>query len=234
MRDLVGNLVGVGFLYAVAAPFALPHAALDDDFGKVLLFPTYPYAVACPGYLTLDPAGSPELAEKMGKDQAPKIWGVQLSLENGNDFAGLNRAGGHLLFDTSSRLGILTNWNYYHENLGNGRTDYMVVGDVNATFRFAQSEWAVLRAGLGLRLRRDHGAGDVGFNFHYGGDFFPVNPVVVSTSLDLGNLGSAGVVHLRGTVGVTHHGWELFGGYDWLRIGDVNLQGPLLGLRVWF
>jgi hypothetical protein len=29
-------------------------------------------------------------------------------------------------------------------------------------------------------------------------------------------------------------GWEVFTGYDFLRIGSVNLQGPLLGLRLWF
>ena len=110
----------------------------------------------------------------------------------------------------------------------------MVIGDVNVIFRFAQNEWGMMRTGLGLRVRTDHCDSDFGFNFHYGADFFPVNPVVVSSSVDLGNLGAAGVVHLRGTVGLTRKGWEIFGGYDWLRIGDVNLQGPMLGLRLWF
>jgi hypothetical protein len=33
---------------------------------------------------------------------------------------------------------------------------------------------------------------------------------------------------------VTHKRWETFGGYDFLRIGTVNLQGPMVGLRLWF
>jgi hypothetical protein len=73
-----------------------------------------------------------------------------------------------------------------------------------------------------------------GFNFTYGADFFPVRPLVLSTALDVGDLGWAAVVHGRGTVGLIHRGGEVFAGYDFLRIGSVNLQGPVLGLRFWF
>jgi hypothetical protein len=73
-----------------------------------------------------------------------------------------------------------------------------------------------------------------GFNITYGGDVFPCKPVVISSSLDLGNLGSASVIRLRGTVGLIHRHWEVFGGYDFYRIGSVDLQGPMAGLRLWF
>jgi hypothetical protein len=28
--------------------------------------------------------------------------------------------------------------------------------------------------------------------------------------------------------------WEIYGGYDYLEIGSVNVQGPVIGLRWWF
>jgi hypothetical protein len=39
---------------------------------------------------------------------------------------------------------------------------------------------------------------------------------------------------LSSSVGAIWNGWELFAGYDFLRIGTVNLQGPMVGLRFWF
>lgn len=62
----------------------------------------------------------------------------------------------------------------------------------------------------------------------------PVKPLVISTVLDAGTLGHAGVIHARLTGGVLRSRWEAYLGYDFLRIGSVNLQGPLLGVRFWF
>jgi hypothetical protein len=89
-------------------------------------------------------------------------------------------------------------------------------------------------AGLGCRLLTDDRDTRAGVNFVYGGDWFPARPLVVSASCDLGNLDAAFVVRARATVGAAWRRWEVFGGYDFLRIGSVNLQGPMLGLRVWF
>ena len=75
---------------------------------------------------------------------------------------------------------------------------------------------------------------DFGFNFSYGGDLFPRRPWVISTSIDAGNLGSAAVFHARGSVGAIWHGCEFFTGYDFLRVGSTNLQGPMAGVRFWF
>jgi hypothetical protein len=91
-----------------------------------------------------------------------------------------------------------------------------------------------MHAGLGARLLFDRRTTQGGFNFLYGADFFPVDPVVLSTQIDLGNLPHAFVFHARGTVGWQLGRFELFGGYDFLRIGSTNFQGPLAGLRLWF
>jgi hypothetical protein len=184
--------------------------------------------------MMLDPKGSPEVAEKWCKEGDPRDWCVRLTLEDGNDFSSLNRLGGQLLVESIYRVGLLANMNYFNERLSTGRHDEMTIGDFNVTFRFAQSEWAQFRAGLGARTSFDHGNQDWGFNFHYGADFFLMQPWVVSASMDAGTLGSAGVIHGRATAGVIWNRWEIFAGYDFLRIGNVNLQGPTLGVRLWF
>ena len=38
----------------------------------------------------------------------------------------------------------------------------------------------------------------------------------------------------RGSVSAIWHGCEIFTGYDFLRIGGTNLQGPMVGVRFWF
>lgn len=105
---------------------------------------------------------------------------------------------------------------------------------MTATYRFVQNEWFVMHTGLGARFLVDHGHDRGGFNFLYGFDVFPAKPVHLFGDFDGGTLGHAGVVRLRGGVGVNWTHFELFAGYDFLRIGRVNLQGPMAGLRLWF
>jgi hypothetical protein len=220
-NELIGGIcLGVALL-----PFAVPAAILHDryDFGY---FRHYPYADDGPGLLAIDP---PE------EEQASyRRWNFRLAIEEGNDFRDLNRVGARFAIDSALRLGVQTNWNWYQERLPCGCVDNTLLGDTNLVFRFAQSEKAQLYSGVGFRTLTDDATTKFGFNFVYGMDLFPVNPVVLSTSIDLGTLGSADVVHWRLTAGVTWHGLELFGGYDWMRINHVHLEGPMLGLRFWF
>ncbi len=155
-------------------------------------------------------------------------------MEDGYDFRGVNRFSTREFLDTASRFGVSTDWDFFTQRLRCGCYDELTVGDLNLTFRFAQSEWMQMYAGVGGRLMPDQGDTRGGFNFTYGADIFPCKPVVVSSSFDVGDLGSAGVFRFRATAGLVHRHWELFGGYDFLRIGDVDLQGPMAGLRLWF
>lgn len=75
---------------------------------------------------------------------------------------------------------------------------------------------------------------DFGVNVHLGFDLACRQPWIFSTSADLGNLGSAFVVHGRATLGYLWNRCEFLGGYDYLSIGGVSLQGPLAGIRLWF
>jgi hypothetical protein len=220
----MGALVAGG-LATVTSPFWAPPLLLGDDYVAPAYFTPYPYSGMFPGFLSVNEVGDPGPLSN---------WSVRGALEDGNDFRGLNRLGGRLVLDTTSRFGGLTNWNYFNENLGNGHTDETLIGDTNLTFRFAQSERVQMHTGLGLRLQTNRYDTRFGANFTYGADFFPARPVVVSAAFDAGNLSDTLVLHARATVGLVYGRWEGFVGYDFLRVNSANLQGMLAGLRLWF
>jgi hypothetical protein len=233
----LAGLGAFGAAAVAASPFYLPGLAVGDNFTSGGYFPAYPYAGDRPGYQIIDPHwGEPsdsQEADALGAGM-PRNWALRLSAEDGNDFRGLNRANVCLFLDMKTRLGLRTNWDFLEEDLGHGRIDRTTLGDTEVTYRIAQSPWLQTFTGLGFRVRTDDVDTRWGFNFYYGGDLYPVKPVVISSSLDIGSIGSQWVFHGRGTVGVTYHHFELFTGYDFMRLGTVNIQGPIVGLRFWF
>ena len=62
----------------------------------------------------------------------------------------------------------------------------------------------------------------------------PARPVVLRGRVDFGRLGAAPSMMGRVTAGVMIRRFELFGGYEARRVGDVVLHGPTVGTRVWF
>src|SRR5205807_260631 len=103
------------------------------------------------GRLARDTSPSDALIEPPGL----RWWSARLSLEDGNDFRGLNRVNGQLILDTSCRLGVRTDWNYLHEHLNGLPSDDTFLGDTNVTYRFAEHEQAEFYAGLGFRVLTD-------------------------------------------------------------------------------
>jgi hypothetical protein len=231
---IVLPLVGAA---AVTSPFWGPAYFLDDSLSKAGYFPFHPYAAGFPGYMQIDgtrPVPVDGREATFGDPDYVKSWSVRLSVEDGNDFRGLNRLNGRLVIDTTMRLGLWTNWNYLHESLDGGRTDDTLLSDTDLTYRVAQSDWLVVHIGAGLRMLNDRMGSRFGGNFLYSADIFPVEPLVISALIDGGWLDSAGVIHGRATVGVIRRSWEVYLGYDFMRIGSVNIQGPLAGVRFWF
>jgi hypothetical protein len=237
-----GDPEGTGYLLVAAAvgatsPIWLPWCILDDHPLEAGYFPPFPYPDSERGYLKIDRKGWGCPTEQDCGCRDPeylKVWAVRLSVEEGNDFRGLNRVAGRLTVDTAWRIGLETNWNWLHESLdGGGRAD-AVLGDANLTWRFAQNEWVQMHTGGGFRVLDGGQRTRWGFNFLYGADVFPLDPLVISAQVDLGSLGDSFVVRVRGSVGVVYRSLEVFTGYDFQRIGDVNVQGPMAGIRLWF
>lgn len=226
--------LGVGklALWTVTSPVWLPRALIDDTTLDPGCFARYPYRCDLDGYMAPD-------AEFM-RQQYPWLesdryaWMVRLRGEYGGDFDDLSRAGGQLLFDTASRWGVDTEANYLHEQLPADRCDQLWLGDANVVYRFAQSPQLQMRTGLGLNWLSDEFGSDFGFNFTYGGDFFPADPWIVSAEIDWGTLGHAGLFHGRATVGVHFHRFEVYTGYDYLDVGDTQINSAVSGVRIWY
>jgi hypothetical protein len=229
--DASGELFFYAAACCVAAPYVLPAMLVGDDYSERGYFPRYPYADGQPGSLQIR-----FLEDKPDRheDNCPRWWMGRLALDGSSDFHGLDRLTGHLLLDTCFRLGVQSSWSYLTENLKGDKHDDMVLGDINLVFRFAQREFVQMRSGLGVRFSTDSSESHAGFNFTYGADLCPMQPLIFSALIDAGTLGSAGVFHGRITAGMIWRNWEVYAGYDYLGIGSVNLQGPVAGLRFWF
>jgi hypothetical protein len=210
----------------VAAPFYLPQLVVDDPGGTAAEFLYCPYADGHEGFMAFEefPVEGPVYSNG---------FGGRIGVDYGDQLDDVRWIGGELLFETRSRWGVDVGWKAYEEAT-NGGTDRLWVGDANVTFRFAQSPRSQWRAGVGLNWLDDSTATDYGFNFTYGADFFPVDPLVATAQLDWGTLGEDERLHLRTTLGVTRCGWEAYIGYDYEKIGAVDLHGPVAGLRFWY
>jgi hypothetical protein len=210
--------------WIVTSPFWGPQVLLGDSLRADSQFLSYPYKRDWDGNMIIDEGYSP----------FTKRWIMRLRGEYAHDFDRLARAGGHVLVDTSFRLGFDTSFDYRQENLPGGGEDELWTGDFNLLYRFAQSEFIQMRAGLGVNWLEDSVGDDFGFNFTYGGDAMPLRPFILSAEIDWGRLGHAALFHGRGTIGVEYRHVELYTGYDYFDVGGTQISGWIAGVRLWF
>lgn len=185
-------------------------------------FAPYPYANDCQGLMATCSPG-------FGKG-----WSGRVQFELGSDFDGLDRSGAGFLLEGAGGLGIDFDWDSCTEDLPGGGHDELHIGEFDLLYRVAESDHALVRVGLGTVWLGDRYDTDFGVNFTLKADFAPADPLILSGELDLGTLGDAQHLHAAGTVGVMLNRCELYGGYDYRRIGDVEIEGPVIGLRIWF
>jgi hypothetical protein len=139
-----------------------------------------------------------------------------------------------LILETTSRFGIDSSFLYLTERFPDADDDHLSLGDCNLIYRFAQSSRAQMRTGIGANWLNDSTRTDLGFNFTYGGDFFPCKPWVISAVVDWGTLGHAGLFRFRTTAGVIFDRFEGYVGYEYLDIGTTQGNFLIGGARVWF
>lgn len=217
LEELVGAAVGTVVLAAAVTPFVVPRAALNDD-GARGYFPDYPYD-ADAGSLVYD-AAPPGVHDSL----------IVLQSDYGTDFDSTSHAHGRIFGDFGQRLGFDSEFYYRHEDVPSGN-DELWQGDVNLTYRFAQNEHWQFRAGLGVNWMADEFGTDAGFNTTYGFEWFPKDPVVVSSTIDWGRIGDSSIFHFRNTVGVTQNGWGVFTGHDYQSVGGVKINAWVNGIE---
>lgn len=229
--DESGLWLGLGYVtgLTVTSPFWGPPVLIGDHYNEPGFFPHYPHQYG-PGYMLIGPG------EAFGLEgpREPWPWAARTRAEYGTDFDGLEWIGGHVLVEGTWRFGFDTEFRQVSEDLWPAGLDDLWLGDANVVFRFAQSEAIVMRMGLGANWLSDQFGTDLGFNFTYGGDWFPVQPLVVSGEIDVGTLGSSHLYHLRTTIGANWRFSEVYIGYDYTDIGRTQLSGLVAGVRLWY
>lgn len=206
------------------APFWGPPKLLDDEYDRKGTFFSFPYKRGRQGSMVLEPAD----------DTYTKPWHLKLRGDVVNDFDTVYRAGGHFLFDTTMRLGLDGEMNYRSEQFLPDARDSLLTGDLNLLFRLAQTEFIQIRSGIGVNWLDDSDRDATGINFTYGADWTPADPWVISSEIDWGRVGEAGLFHGRLTVGIHYRHVELFSGYDYTDIGKSQMGGLVGGMRFWF
>lgn len=219
---IFGEILGHGVIALIGGPFVLPHLALNDDLYDTTYFPDYPYD---------NDEGSLIVFKHRGDEG--KDFASRLQVFNVTDFDDLNRVQFRLQADHANRIGVDTEAGWWQQKFPSGSDD-LWLGDFNLTYRFAQSEHVQFRTGLGANWLADTGRSDIGINFTYQVDLFPVRPWTISALMDAGSLGHAGLFHGRTTFGVMLRQFEAFMGYDYFRLGDFQTHGLLSGVALHF
>ena len=222
--DLLGKLFGGAIVVGGTAPFWGPKVLVGDDYARSGYFPRDPYAGDLQGYMMIEPWVPME----------PSVWTVRARAEYGENFNDLSHIGGHLLFETTSRFGFDTELTHRREEFALATHDSLWTGDANILLRFAQSDRVQMRTGLGVNWLTDEWDTNAGFNFTYGGDFYPRRPWIISAEMDVGTLGSAVLFHGRATAGLELGGVEVYTGYDYYDVGQTRIGGMVGGVRIWY
>ena len=207
------------WLLVIGSPFWVPHLALGDDFAVTHGYGVYPYQ-----------GGGRGLARLTGDDRLPAAGYVGFTGGWRPDDLRTAKVDAQLF--TAARVGLATTWYHFVEPQPQGPADTLTVGDVEVTFRFAESERVSFWTGLGGRVLPDAHL-DLGFDFAYGVDLFPVDPITVSLRADVGSLGHARVLGASGRIGVLLGPVDVGVGGDVLAIGSSTLTAITAGIRLW-
>ncbi len=228
----LAELVAVVTLGTVTSPFWGPRSMVGDDSLDPGYFARYPYRCDLDGYMATEPsvveACYPWLADEHYS------WLLRACAEYADDFDDMSRIGGQVLLDSASRWGLDAEFNRWREDLTLNRHDSLWTGDFNVVCRFAQSPRVQMRTGIGFNWLSDTEGSEFGFNFTYGGDWFPRDPWIVSAEIDWGEVGNATLFHGRATLGVQFHRFEIYTGYDYYDVGNTQIDGVVSGLRLWY
>lgn len=221
--NILGELVGYLVFYSAISPFVVPKMAAGDLPSTEGYFFDYPYQYDGGGMMI-----APYLIEQR------RTWMMRAQAEYADDFNEVARFGSHWLVDTTSRLGLDAEFNYFREDLTGQDHDSLWNGDANVVYRFAQNEYLQMRSGIGVNWLSDRFGTEFGFNFTYSADIFPVKPWIWSTEMDVGTTGKSSMFHLRSTVGIQWRRTELYVGADFLSYEGVDRIDWVSGFRIWF
>ena len=203
------------------------------DFNlKAAAYPRFPYQNGHRGYVR--PMRT--LAQRAADDDTRRIGGSV-------------QAEGAYLGESLYRTGFSLDVNWLRWGLQSDLSlflegplkDALYLGSTNALVTLIMQPRLRFRAGGGAQYvidaripGRGHREYAAGPNLSTSIDAFPFWPIIVSGRFDFGKIYKAQSLLTRATLGLALQGFELYGGYEYRRIGRVALHGPTVGLRAWF
>lgn len=205
---------------------------MDINFAEPMVYPRFPYQDGQPGYLR--PMRT--LAQRAADDDTRRIGGSV-------------QAEGAYLGESLYRTGFSLDVNWLRWGLKSDLSlflegplkDALYLGSTNALVTLIMRPRLRFRAGGGAQYMidaripgRGHREYAAGPNLSTSIDAFPFWPIILSGRFDYGKIYKAQSLLARGTLGLALQGFELYGGYEYRRIGRVALHGPTVGLRAWF
>lgn len=220
------------------SPWWLPGEAMNDSWTRQVAFPSAPYIDGIDGYVRV--AGQTPPAPGMAEAQALSgrtVLGhgsaLRVHLEGGAADMDLQRGAAGFVWSGAHRFELSGELRGFLERLPDGSREQLWIGSGAVSLLFAQNEFAQFRSGLGMRFMPDGDVTHRGWHLLYGFDLYPMRPLVLSIQGDIGMLGEAGITSLRGTAGAVVGQVEVYGGYEGLWIGDVDLSTWVIGMRLW-
>lgn len=164
-----------------------------------------------------------------------KTMRIEVAAESAYQIGNLWRFSGDARLQTRYRIGAQATLNYYRDFINE---DQLWLGDAALDFAFARGTHGAFWFGAGARFMLDDtprqdkpNSNAYGFNFTWGGEIYPFQPLTLTLRADIGHLGKAVTGQLRGTAGVMLGPVELYAGYDQLFIGSARLGGPVVGVK---
>jgi hypothetical protein len=251
--SLAGQVAAALFVDVLLSPFSLPRAALEagpaPPGGWSLL--SRPYENGARGDLVHVAPNDSDATSPDDEVPLPDLHAIapdvrrdvafQLAAEGMIPAQEVGRVQARARLMTVTRFDLDTAYARYFEQLPGGGATSAWSGQTHLTYRFAQSEKAQFRAGVGLRHWADDRGSAFGVDFIYGIDIFWGRPITTSLEATGGWVGDAWAFGARGTIGVVMGNGEVFAGYDATWMGDATgmgatayLGGPVVGVRAYF
>ncbi len=214
------RLIGSAICGVLFIPVTAPRWLLNDE-GQYANFSDYPFS---------DDAANMLITRYRKRNR--KFMRARYLSEYGDNFGRQQKISSRILLDTRSRIGVDASFDYLREQTGGSEHDQTWLGDVNVVLRFAQSEQAEFRAGVGVAWQADSLGSASGANFTYGGNVYLSEPHMVDFDLDLGRIGEAGLTRFRTGYSFYLHRLRARLGYEYLRVGsfDANYMSGGVGI----
>jgi hypothetical protein len=197
----------------------------------------YPYQRNFAGYYMEPPSPYASEADKEEYERLGayrRAWSMRMEMDDMNSMSGINRMGGRMQMEHASRWGMASSVHWFNERTPAGTRDDVGWTDVTMTYALLQAPAFQFRVGAGWNMLYDSRRSDHGAHGMAELEILPQKRWILTGLAEGGTIGTANYFHGRTTAGWCWRGMEWYVGYDYWSIANTPIQGPVVGMRMWF